>query len=273
MQQPKIIFLGTAGDSMVVGKQLKASGGIIVQVEDSQFHIDPGPGALVKAAEYGINLRTNTAVLCSNNCINHCNDINAVISAMSLSGMDVHGVFVGNKTVINGSDIEMPFLTNYSRKCIERVISLEKGQRVGINNIEIKATATKHSDDSAIGFRMLTSNFNLGYTSDTGYTKELAEDFKGVDLLILNVAKPDNLRDDFQLCTHDAARLVDEIKPKLVIITHFGIKMLEADVLSQARFIQKETKIQTLVAKDGMVVNPISYAVNLRQKTLNLFQK
>ena len=87
------------------------------------------------------------------------------------------------------------------------------------------------------------------------------------------MTKPNDSKDDFQLCTDDAAKLIDDVKPKLVVITHFGIKMLEADVLSQARFIQKETKVQTLVAKDGMVVNPISYAVNLRQKTLNLFQR
>ena len=52
----RIIFLGTAGSTAVVSKQLRASGGIIIQVEDLQFHLDPGPGALVKAKEYGVNL-------------------------------------------------------------------------------------------------------------------------------------------------------------------------------------------------------------------------
>ncbi|MDP7476371.1 MAG: hypothetical protein QF655_01925, partial [Candidatus Woesearchaeota archaeon] len=54
-----IIFLGTGGDSYVVGKQLRASGGIILQINDDQYHIDPGPGALVMAKETGINLRAN----------------------------------------------------------------------------------------------------------------------------------------------------------------------------------------------------------------------
>ena len=49
--QAKIIFLGTGGDSIVVGKQLRASGGIILQIDDNQFHIDPGPGALVRARQ------------------------------------------------------------------------------------------------------------------------------------------------------------------------------------------------------------------------------
>ena len=53
---PSIIFLGTGGDEFVVGKQLRGSGGIVVQVEGYQFHIDPGPGALIKARQAGINL-------------------------------------------------------------------------------------------------------------------------------------------------------------------------------------------------------------------------
>ncbi|MBT4824877.1 hypothetical protein HN695_01345 [Candidatus Woesearchaeota archaeon] len=271
MQQPKIVFLGTGGDSIVVGKQIRGSGGIIVQVDDSQFHIDPGPGALVKAAEYGVNLRNNIAVLCSHNHHLHCNDINAVIDAMSVGGLDVRGVFVGNNAVVNGTEKETPYLTNFHRQCVERVISIEAGQKVGINNVEIKATPTKHTDEQCIGFRILTPSFILGYTSDTGYSKDLVEAFKGVDLLILNVKHPIDTKDEFNLCTHDAARIVDEVKPKLVIITHYGIKMVESDVLSQTRFIQKETQIQTIAAKDGMVINPVSYAVNLRQKTLNLF--
>ena len=73
-----IIFLGTGGDSYVVGRQIRASGGIILQIGDDQFHIDPGPGSLVMAKQAGINLRANTAVVVTHNHLNHCNDINAV---------------------------------------------------------------------------------------------------------------------------------------------------------------------------------------------------
>ncbi|MDP6600597.1 MAG: MBL fold metallo-hydrolase, partial [Candidatus Woesearchaeota archaeon] len=83
-----IIFLGTGGDSYVVGKQLRASGGIILQINDDQYHIDPGPGALVMAKETGVNLRANTALFVTHNHLNHCNDINAVIDAMTYGGFD-----------------------------------------------------------------------------------------------------------------------------------------------------------------------------------------
>ena len=83
-----IIFLGTGGDAYTVGKGSLSAGGIIIQVNDNQFHIDPGPGSLFMAKQMGINLRGNTAVLASNANIYNSNDINAVIDAMTYSGFD-----------------------------------------------------------------------------------------------------------------------------------------------------------------------------------------
>ncbi len=270
--QPKIIFLGTAGDSIAVGKQLMSSGGIVVSVDNNQFHLDPGPGAILKAKEYGINPRNNIAVLTTNNSIYHCNDINAVVDAMTHSGLDRRGVVVSCKSVIQGTEDSYPYLTKKCRNYVEKVIGLEPGNRVGINNIEIKATKTKNNDDhTAIGFRLLTSKFSLGYTSQTSYCHELIDEFKGIDILILNVVSPEENRTDEGLNTQDAIKLISDIKPKLAVITGFGIKMMKADPLEETRKIQRATGVQTIAAKDGMVINPLSYDVSLRQKTLNFF--
>ncbi len=269
--QPKLVFLGTGGDAIVVGGQIRSSGGIILQVEDNQFHIDPGPGALARARDYGVNLRNNVAVLVSHNHLNHCNDINAVISAMTLNGLDKKGVLITNKSAFNGTPEMEPILTKYHRGLIERNIILEPGQRVGINEIEIRATHAQHTDPSTIGFKFMTPQFALGYSSDTGYISELVEDYKEVDIMVLNVVYPREMKDKYMLSIDDAIRLLPEIRPKLAILTHFGIKLQEMDFLNEVRKVQKETKIQTIAAKDGMSINPVSYSVSLRQKTLNLF--
>ena len=52
-----IAFLGTGGDSTVVGKNIRSAGGIIIRFDNCQFHLDPGPGSLIKAQEAGMNLR------------------------------------------------------------------------------------------------------------------------------------------------------------------------------------------------------------------------
>ena len=269
--QPKIIFLGTAGESLVYGKQIRASGGIIVQADNLQFMIDPGPGAVTMAAQFGVNLRDTDAVFVTHNHINHCNDINAVISSMTHGGIDKRGVLISNKTAYNGNGANNPYITKFSKGLVEKSIILEKGQKVGIGDMEVRALDAKHDDPDTIGLRFFTSQFNLIYSSDTRYFKDIGEEYKGCDILILNVVYPFNNKEN-QLSSDDAVNVINKVKPKLVIITHFGIKMLKADPLYEARDIQKKTGVQIISAKDGMMINPISYSSGLRQRTLNMYK-
>ncbi len=268
-----IIFLGTGGDSYVVGKQLRASGGIILQVNDDQFHIDPGPNALVMAKETGINLRANTALFVTHNHLNHCNDINAVIDAMTYNGFDKKGVLVANNTVINGSMHYEPFLHKYYRDFLERFIVLEEGRKVGINDVEIKALKAKHSEPNAIGFKFITNDYTLTYTGDTAYSVETISEYENSNVLILNVPCLKKEESKNNLCKEEAIKIIKKVNPRLAIITHFGINFLKADPLYEIREIQKETNCQVIAAKDGMVINPISYDVQQGQKSLYKYSK
>ena len=57
------------------------------------------------------------------------------------------------------------------------------------------------------------------------------------------------------MCTEEAIKLIDEVRPELAIITHFGAKMIRANPLQQAREIQKKTGIRTIAASDGVDIN------------------
>ena len=240
-----IIFLGTGGDSYVVGKQLRASGGIILQIGDDQYHIDPGPGSLVMAKETGINLRANTALFVTHNHINHANDINAVIDAMTYGGFDKKGVLVANNTVINGSAHYQPFLQKYYRNCLERFIILGEGKKVGINDVEIKAIKAKHSEPNAIGFKFITNDYTLTYTGDTMYSAEALAEYENSNVLILNVPCLNKDESRNSLCKEDAIKIIKKVNPRLAIITHFGINFIKADPLYEIREIQKETGKKT----------------------------
>jgi ribonuclease BN (tRNA processing enzyme) len=269
----RIVFLGTAGDSYVAGRQMRASGGIIVQVGELQFHIDPGPGALLKAIENNINLRGNTAVLVSNSSLLHCNDVNAVIDAMTYGGTDKTGVLVANKTVVNGAEGISPYLTELHKSFVERIIVMEQGQKLGIEGVEVHALPALSKDPNALGFKILAPDFTLVYSSDTKYSKDLAKEYKGADILILNVPHPGEEKAEGQLNSEAAARLIKAVNPKLAAITHFGISMVKGDPLYEGREIQKETGIQVLVAKDGMGLVPGSYAAKSDQKRLSGFKE
>lgn len=264
--------MGTGGDAYVVGKNLRASGGIILQFGENQFHIDPGPGSLAMAKQCSVNLRANTALLVSHNHLNHANDVNAVISAMTYNGFDKKGVLISNNTAINGSEKSKPYLKEFYKNCLERYIVLEEGQRVGINEVEIGALKAIHSE-KAIGFKFFTPLYTLSYSSDTKYSIEIAEEYKNSNILILNVPHLKKEREQEGLSKEDAIKLINNVKPKLTIMTHFGIDFLRADPLYEAREIKKETESQVIAATDGMAINPVSYAADKGQRTLGGFKK
>ncbi len=256
----RIIFLGTAGNTAVVGKNLRASGGIVVQLGDLQFHLDPGPGALSQAGKYGVNLRNTTAILVSHKHLNHCNDLNVLIDTLTYSGMERRGVLVAAKSVVQPSDGERPILLQHFQKMLEKIIVLEKGSKVGVDLIEIHALSAQHSDPSAVGFKLFCPKFVMSYVGDTTLHDGLVEELAGTDLLVLNVPYPGKTGRGLNLDTDAALELIMKVRPKIAVLTHFGVEMLKADPLQEARRIQKITGVQTIAAKDGLVLAPASFS-------------
>ena len=267
----RITFLGTAGDSFTIGKQLRASGGFVIQQDDLQFQIDPGPGALVRANEHGISVRANTAVIVTKNHIHHCNDVNAIIDAMTYKGLDKKGVLVSTESLILGTEKERPYLTEFHKSLLEKFIVLKSEQRVGIADVEIIALNTNL--ENSIGLKFITDDFTLCYSSDAKYSKELAKQYEGCDILILNIRNPFEEKEKGHLNSEDAVKIISKIKPKLAIITGFGIKMLKADPIYECREIQKQTGINILCAKDGLNISPMSYSAKTSQKRLHKYDE
>lgn len=263
----RIIFLGTAGNLNVVKTGSRSSGGFVIQAGDAQLHIDPGPGALTNSAMYGINVRAHTAILASHSHLNHCNDLNAIISAMTLNGLDNHGVLVAPETVIKSSILQ----ENFARQ-LEKTIIAQPGKKTRIEDAEIQPLPAKHNDRKAAGYKIFTPEFVLAYTGDTSYDPEIAEEYKGADILVANCQYPGKSKEQ-GLCSSDIIRILNKAKPKLCILTHFSQKMLDAKPLYEVREIKKQTSTQVIAAEDGTTIDPASYSAGARQKTLNLFTK
>ena len=267
----EIIFLGTAGGGLAVNKQLRSSGGVIIRLQNIQFHINPGPGALVKAREYGVNLRGNNVLLVGNSQLEHCNDLNAVISAMTHDGLDKAGILIASKSVMVGVDGERPYITTKHRKCLDKFLSLESGNTVKFGkNIELKTLKTKNKDPTGIGFKLISEKVSIGYSGDTVFFPELIEEVKGSDILILNNLEPFGYSNGDHLSSDDSLRIISTIRPKLAILTHFGQKIISENPIYQAREIQRRTNVQTVAARDGLVIDPFTFAASLKKRQLNV---
>src|SRR3989344_1548442 len=248
----QLIFLGTAGSTSVVSKQLRSSGGIIFRTEEIQFHIDPGPGSLIKAKEYGVNVHHTNAILVSHNHINHCNDLNVVVEAMTHGGIEHQGILLASKSVLENHDNYHPFLTKYHQNLIEKIIALEKNHKIGVELTQIITLPAEHTDPSAVGFKIFSPKLTLGYTGDTILTSKMIEGLSGTDILILNVPYPEDKSKDLNLDTEAAINIISQVRPKLAIMTHFGLEILKADPLNEARRVQRITGVHTIAARDGL---------------------
>lgn len=264
-----IIFLGT-GTAGAANTNQRSASGILIQTQGFQFVIDPGPGSLMQMGKCRTNIRQTTAILVSHAHVNHCSDANAVISAMTHGGLDPRGVVIGSKSFVDGTEELSAGITNFHKGCVEKIIVPNPGQKIGIGDVEIHALDTLHSDPTALGFKLFTHDFVLSYSGDTGYSKEIAEQYAQSDILILNVPF-ESKQSENNLNIEDVIKIIKHVQPKLVILTHFGVKMLKEDPLFLARDIHTQTGVQTIAAKDGMILTPQSYSAGLKTKTLNLY--
>jgi len=257
-----VLFLGTAGDAAVFGKQIRASGGIILKTEQNQFHINPGPGSLVMCRQNDINPRETNSIFLTNQNVLEANDANALIEAMTLDGLDKTGVLVTFKS-------EEDFVTDYHKSLVERFINLDAGMRIAINDVEIKPTLS--STDQSCGFIFYTPDYVLGVTGKTGYGEKIAKEFKDVNLLIINCKNPEDIEEKNNMNIEDAKKFIKQTKPNLAVLTGFGEKLLKQDIIDKAREVQKSTGVQTISATDGLHINPQNYSQGYKQKRLEGF--
>jgi ribonuclease BN (tRNA processing enzyme) len=258
----KIIFLGTAGSSATY-QQLRSAGGIVLKFNDKQFVIDPGPGALTSAREASVNLKETDVIIATHSHLNHHNDVNAIINVMTYSGLDKAGSLITSKSLSE---------TKFQKDFLNEFLTLGHTQTKDFGEITLKTLKTNHEDESTIGLKFSTPDLTITYTSDTGYSKELLKEYQNSDILILNVVNPAKSKKDLDnLSTEDAIKIIKNVKPSLAIIHHFGTKMFDANPLYEAREMQRATEIQTIAAKDGLMINPLSKSVSLRQKSLNQY--
>lgn len=250
----QLTFLGTGGGRTVVLNQIRATGGFVLELDEQVIHVDPGPGALIRAKQFNVNLRKLTCI-----CVSHCHpdhytDAEIILEVMTEGVNKKRGVVIGNEHVIKNGGIYRRVFSPYHLKALESYFVLYPYDTIQIGKIKVFATPTKHTEPKGIGFVFKGSKI-IGYTSDTAYFNDLSKQFKNCDYLILNVLRPRGKRYFKHMNTDDAINIINEASPKYAILTHFGIFMLKANPQSEAKYIEKETGILTISAIDGMKIN------------------
>ncbi|MDR1721759.1 MAG: MBL fold metallo-hydrolase [Methanobrevibacter sp.] len=251
----KITFLGTGGGRFAAISQKRMTGGFrIDDYTGKNFHVDPGPGALVRSHEFGLNPGDLDGIFVSHAHTDHYNDIEIMVEAITNGMTKDKGVIIGSESIFKGYKSWGPCISKYHRARSKLVaLNHKKASRYG--DMLIRGTKTQHGDPTGIGFQFRSNGLNISYTSDTKYFENLHKYHKGADILIASVLRPGKKSIKGHMCTDDFITLINEIKPKIAIMTHFGFKMLDAIPENEAKIVENSTGVKTIAASDGMSIN------------------
>jgi phosphoribosyl 1,2-cyclic phosphodiesterase len=246
-----IKFIGTAGARFVVTKQLRSSGGVWLSVGKTNVYIDPGPGALVRCLNSKPKLEPSQldGILLTHKHLDHSGDINVFIEAMTEGGFKKRGVLFAPKDALE----EDPVVLQYVRGYVEKVEILNENSDYRIGEIQF-STAVRHLHRvETYGLNFRTSPRTISLISDTKFFPELTNLYRG-EILIIHVVrlKPVGNGPIDHLSIEDVKTIIKKAKPKLTVLTHFGMTMIKAKPWVVAEELGKELGYKVIAASDGL---------------------
>lgn len=250
----RITFLGTGGGRWVVLRQLRASGGFVLELAGEKMHVDPGPGTLIKAKEYRVDLCDVTGVFVSHRHQDHMNDALVLIESMTRGATKKRGLFASTRSVIKGDKDHPSILDSFHSGVLKRLEVLKPGRSIKLGKVKVTATPTRHREGDEIGFVFEGDGLKIGYTGDGEYFTGMEKHFMKCDYLIMNVLRPRNDSWPGHMNSEGAAMLIKGASPKTAIMQHFGMKMLRGIAFKEADWIRKQTSTRVIVARDGLVL-------------------
>lgn len=271
----QLVFLGTGGGRFVTITQRRRTGGIRILYEKVNLHLDPGPGALVYSLEAGLNPQKLTGVLVSHCHPDHYNDAEVLVEAMTQGMTKKRGVLSAAHSVLDGNQQCESSISKYHQGMPERLVDAKPGTSFNVGGMSISVTEARHTDPDAVGFRFETPNLgDIAYTSDSEYFDGIGKQYNGVRLLLLCVMRPAGSPWKGHMTTDDAAEIIEEAKPEMAVLTHFGMQMIFKGPSSEAEVIQQKTGVPTVAASDGMHIlidEEISVQTPRKQRGLSEF--
>jgi ribonuclease BN (tRNA processing enzyme) len=242
----QLIFLGTGGARVLVFKQLLASGGIWVEMEDTRISLDPGPGALVQATKRKLDPTKLDAIVLSHRHLDHSADVNVMIEAMTTGGFNRRGAVYAPRDAYEDD----PVILHYVRDYVRETEIIAEGGRYQIGGVTMTAPVRHHHPGEVHGLVFESPRHRWSYVVDTKYFPELAQHYRA-DVIVMHVVRLEE-SEIYHLSVPDARRLIEAIRPRTAILTHFGMTVWRAKPWEVAARLSDETGVEVIAARDGM---------------------
>ncbi len=238
--------MGTAGARFMVAKQLAASGGLYLEEEGTRMALDPGPGAVVQYAKRKVDLGRLDAIVLSHRHLDHSGDVNVMVEGMTEGGFRRRGALFCPSDALDDD----PVVLHYLRGFPERLVRLEPSTEYKVGAISFTTSPRHVHGAETYGFRF---GDRLGWVTDSGWYEGIAEDHRA-DVMLIHTVLLEPRPDLPHLSLPDAERIILDARPKLAVITHFGMGMWRAHPWELAAQLTESTGVQVKAARDGMTL-------------------
>ncbi|MBO0684671.1 MAG: MBL fold metallo-hydrolase [Candidatus Dormibacteraeota bacterium] len=235
----------------MVAKQIAASGGLYLEDGETRLALDPGPGAVVQYAKRKVDLARLDGILLSHRHLDHCGDVNVMIEAMTEGGFRPHGLLLCPSDALDDD----PVVLRYLRGFPSEVVRLEPEAEYRVGSICFRTSPRHIHGVETYGFRFgevgQDGGPRLGWVTDSKYYEGIAEHHRAEVMLIHAVL--DHSRPELpHLGLDDAERIIVEARPRLAVLTHFGMTVWRAKPWEVAAAMSERTGIEVKSARDGM---------------------
>jgi len=242
-----ITFLGTAGARIMVATQILASGGLWLNLGGTEILVDPGPGCIVQSTKRKLRAEKLKAIILSHRHLDHAADANIMVEAMTQGGLKRRGWLFAPADALDTEPVIFSYLKGY----LEGIEVLQEGKSYSVGNIAFTTPIRHIHPVETYGMLFTTAEHTFSYIADSRYFDGLCQQYGG-ELLIMNVVMLEAGRPFDHLSVPDAKHIIAELKPKVAILTHFGMTMWRAKPWEIAQRLSQETGVRVLAARDGM---------------------
>ncbi len=263
-----ILFLGTGGGRFNLVRQLRGTGGFMLMGRHLNIHVDPGPGALLRLLQANRDPTKTDAIIVTHMHIDHVSDAPALVEAMSGFTFKHAGLLIAAASVLDGDKHGDKSISKYHQMLVKecahfgpadkKTFEISRQPKSGsapsspANSFTLSGVPVKHDDKSGFGFVIEMDGVKIGYTSDTEYIPAIHNAaYAGVDVLIANNLKsaadgiPDHLHSGHLI------QLLKAAKPKLCILSHMGMGLIQSGPEAEAARIESASGVKTIAGRDG----------------------
>jgi len=238
--------MGTAGARFMVAKQVAASGGLFIEEGNTRISLDPGPGAIVGYAARKVDLTTLDAIVLSHRHLDHSSDVNVMIEAMTEGGFAHRGVLLCPSDALDDD----PVVLKYVRRFPREIIRLAAKTSYTVNDMTFTTSGRHVHQHETYGFRF---GEKLGWITDSGYYDAIAEEHKA-DVMVIHTVLQYCRPELPHLCIADAERIIRAARPRLAILTHYGMAVWRANPTEIAKDLTQRVGTEVQAARDGMSI-------------------